>query len=43
VLDPVQDLPRGDYRATITTGVTDLADPANALEDPVVWTFKVAK
>jgi len=41
VLDPVQDLPKGDYRATITTDVTDLAD--NELEDPVVWTFKVAK
>jgi subtilisin-like proprotein convertase family protein len=41
VLDPVQDLPKGDYRATITTDVTDMAD--NALEDPVVWTFKVAK
>jgi hypothetical protein len=41
VLDPVQDLPKGDYRATITTDVTDLAD--NALEDPVVWTFTVAK
>jgi hypothetical protein len=40
-LDPVQDLPKGDYRATITTDVTDLAD--NALEDPVVWTFTVAK
>src|SRR5215204_6337923 len=40
-LDPVQDLPKGDYRATITTDVTDLAD--NALEDPVVRTFKVAK
>jgi hypothetical protein len=43
VLDPVQDLPKGEYRATITTDVTDLADPANALEDPVVWTFTVAK
>jgi subtilisin-like proprotein convertase family protein len=41
VLDPVQDLPKGDYRATITTDVTDLAD--NPLENPVVWTFKVAK
>ena len=41
VLDPVQDLPKGEYRATITTDVTDLAD--NALEDPVVWTFTVAK
>jgi hypothetical protein len=43
VLDPVQDLPKGEYRATITTDVTDLANPANALEDPVVWTFTVAK
>jgi Bacterial Ig-like domain len=42
-LDPVEDLPKGDYRATLTTDVTDLADPANALEDPVVWTFTVAK
>ena len=42
-LDPVQDLPKGNYRATITTDVTDLANPANALEEPVVWTFKVAK
>ena len=39
VLNPVQDLPKGNYRATITTEVTDLAD--NALEDPVVWTFTV--
>jgi hypothetical protein len=43
VLDPVQDLPKGDYRATITTEVTDQADPANALKEPVVWTFQVAK
>jgi hypothetical protein len=41
VLDPVQDLSKGEYRATITTDVTDLAD--NALEEPVVWTFTVAK
>jgi len=41
VLDPVQDLPKGAYRATITTDVPDLAD--NPLEDPVVWTFTVAK
>jgi subtilisin-like proprotein convertase family protein len=40
-LTPVQDLPKGEYRATITTDVTDLAD--NALEEPVVWTFTVAK
>jgi hypothetical protein len=42
-LTPVQDLPKGEYRATITTEVTELATPANALEDPVVWTFTVAK
>jgi subtilisin-like proprotein convertase family protein len=41
VLDPVEDLPKGKSRATITTDVTDLVD--NALEDPVVWTFTVAK
>jgi hypothetical protein len=41
VLDPVKDLPKGNYRATITTDVTDMAD--NALEDPEVWTFTVAK
>jgi hypothetical protein len=41
VLNPVEDLPKGDYRATITTDVTDMAD--NALEDPVVWTFRVKK
>jgi subtilisin-like proprotein convertase family protein len=43
VLNPAQDLPKGEYQATITTDVTDLADPANALEEPVVWTFTVAK
>ncbi len=43
VLNPVQDLPKGDYRATITTEVTDQADPANALAASEVWTFKVAK
>jgi hypothetical protein len=43
VLDPVQDLPKGEYRATITTDVTDMADPANALEEDVVWTFTVEK
>jgi subtilisin-like proprotein convertase family protein len=43
VLNPAQDLPKGEYRATITTEVTDLANPANALEDPVVWTFTVRK
>ena len=50
-LTPVQDLPKGDYRATITTEVTDLADPANALDQdsaqagnqPMVWTFTVAE
>jgi Bacterial Ig-like domain len=41
VLDPVQDLPKGEYRATITTDVTDMAD--NALQEPEVWTFKVEK
>jgi len=41
-LTPVQDLPKGNYRATITTDVTDMADPANALAAPVVWTFTVA-
>jgi Bacterial Ig-like domain len=40
-LTPVQDLPKGDYRATITTDVTDVA--GNPLEEPVVWTFNVAK
>ena len=43
VLNPAEDLPKGEYRATITTDVTDLANPANALEEPVVWTFKVEK
>jgi subtilisin-like proprotein convertase family protein len=51
VLNPVQDLPKGEYRATITTDVTDMADPANALDQdsaqagnqPKVWTFTVAK
>jgi Bacterial Ig-like domain len=50
-LNPVQDLPKGAYRATITTEVTDLAEPANALDQdsdqegnqPKVWTFTVAK
>jgi Bacterial Ig-like domain len=41
VLTPVEDLPKGTYRATITTDVTDEA--GNALEEPVVWTFTVAK
>jgi hypothetical protein len=48
-LTPVQDLPKGDYRVTVTTEVTDLADPANALDQdsaqaenqPMVWTFTV--
>jgi hypothetical protein len=47
----VQDLPKGDYRATITTEVTDQAEPANALDQdsaqtgnqPKVWTFTVEK
>ena len=50
VLNPVQDLPKGNYRATITTDVTDLADnkldqdqdPTNG-NQPKVWTFRVAK
>jgi subtilisin-like proprotein convertase family protein len=41
VLDPVEDLPKGEYRATITTDVTDMAD--NALVESEVWTFTVAK
>jgi large repetitive protein len=41
VLNPLEDLPKGTYRATIKTAVTDEA--GNALEDPEVWTFKVAK
>jgi subtilisin-like proprotein convertase family protein len=49
VLKPVQDLPKGTYRATITTEVTDVA--GNALDQvstqpenqPKVWTFTVAK
>jgi Bacterial Ig-like domain len=40
-LTPVEDLPKGTYRATITTDVTDEA--GNALEEPEVWTFTVAK
>jgi Bacterial Ig-like domain len=40
VLDPVQDLPKGDYRATITTAVTDVA--GNELAANEVWTFTVA-
>jgi Bacterial Ig-like domain len=43
VLNPVKDLPKGDYRVTITTAVTDLAEPPNALAAPVVWTFTVPK
>ena len=49
VLDPAQNLPKGEYRATITTDVTDLADNAldqdstQAENQPKVWTFKVAK
>ncbi len=41
VLNPVEDLPKGEYRATITTDVTDLAD--NALEEDVLWNFTVRK
>ena len=41
VLNPTKDLPKGDYRATITTGVTDTA--GNALSAPYTWTFKVQK
>jgi hypothetical protein len=41
VLDPVEDLPKGTYRATIKTDVTDMAD--NALAEPVMWTFTVRK
>jgi hypothetical protein len=40
-LDPTQDLPKGQYRATITTGVTDTA--GNALGAPYSWTFKVSR
>jgi hypothetical protein len=40
VLDPVQDLPKGNYRATITTAVTDVA--GNELAANEVWTFNVA-
>jgi hypothetical protein len=49
VLDPVQDLPKGDYRVTITTEVTDMADnaldqdSAQAENQPKVWNFTVAK
>jgi hypothetical protein len=39
VLDPVQDLPKGNYRATITTEVTDEA--GNPLAANEVWTFTV--
>jgi hypothetical protein len=50
VLDPVQVLPKGDYRATITTDVTDLAnnkldqdqEPNNG-NQPKVWFFTVNK
>ena len=41
VLNPTKDLPKGDYRATITTGVTDTA--GNALSAPYTWTFKVSR
>jgi Bacterial Ig-like domain/Regulator of chromosome condensation (RCC1) repeat len=50
-LTPTLDLPNGTYRVTLTNGVTDMANPANALDQdstlagnqPKVWTFKVAK
>jgi hypothetical protein len=48
-LTPVQDLPKGEYRVTVTTDVTDLAnnaldqDSAQAENQPMVWTFTVAK
>jgi hypothetical protein len=41
VLDPSLDLPKGDYRATITSGVTDTA--GNELSAPYTWTFKVSR
>ena len=40
-LNPKKDLPRGQYRATITTGVTDTA--GNELSAPYTWTFKVSR
>jgi hypothetical protein len=48
-LNPVQDLPKGDYRATITTDVVDLADnnlDQNSVQEgnqPKVWFFTVKK
>ena len=42
VLDPTLDLlPRGEYHATLTSGVTDTA--GNALSAHHTWTFKVSK
>jgi hypothetical protein len=42
VLDPTLDLlPRSEYRATLTSGVTDTA--SNALSAHHTWTFKVSK
>jgi hypothetical protein len=49
VLDPVLDLPKGEYRATVTTAVTDVAgnaldqNPDQEENQPMVWTFTVAK
>ena len=48
-LNPVEDLPKGDYRATITTDVTDLADnnlDQNSVEEgnqQKEWFFTVTK
>jgi hypothetical protein len=42
VLNPTKDLARGTYQATITNGVTDQADPANALV-PKTWSFTVVR
>jgi hypothetical protein len=41
-LTPSVDLPKGAYRVTITTGVPDMANPANALVQKE-WTFTVRK
>ena len=41
VLDPTLDLPKGAYRATITSGVTDTA--GNELSAPYTWIFKVSR
>lgn len=42
-LTPAQALPKGDYRVTITTGVTDMVDPADALAAAEQWTFTIGK